>query len=391
MKTNQLQKRLFKSNHSLLKLLVSSLFLFGAQHLQAAEVEKEFFLGGEVQHLSNPSYVENNKKPVTVFKIEPALNLTMATELNKLYLKSLLAIYRNSNEDVLPNRENPTLIVGWERTLSSGLFGLEAEYNETAALTEQINRLGQSTGNNVDNQTRTKKISGKWDHDFNSRVSINNLAYYSDVSYSEKTDSLIDYSLAGIRSKLIYHNSEVFSTYGLLGYDQLSPDNSDPKTKNSKLRLGFVSTPFDGVEVDVNGGLYRTSGSRSDTGFEGEVVGKHVRDRITYTMGLSRLLVPGGVNNFQKTDAFTFGAKYLLSELQSLGADYSFTRNKIDSQNQVTTVGTVRNQSISAFYAHTFKDWEARATAKFVALDVDGSNRYGNEIGVSLIYGPLSF
>ncbi|MFZ2538188.1 MAG: hypothetical protein WAX04_04735 [Oscillospiraceae bacterium] len=390
MKTNQLQKRHFKSNDSLLKLLVSSLFLFGVQHLQAAEVEKEFYLGAEVQHLSNPSFEESNKKPVTVFKIEPAVNLSMATELNKLYLKSLLAIYRNSNEDVLPNRENPTLIVGWERTLSSGLFGLEAEYNETAALTEQINRLGQSTGNNVDNQTRTKKISGKWDHDFNSKVSMKNEVRYSDVSYSESTPFLVDYTLAGLRSKLIYHNSEIFSTYGLLGYDQYSPDNSNPKTRIARYRLGVISTPLDGLEIDANGGFYKTTGFSSETGFEGEIVGKYERDRISYTLGLSRLLVPSGVSDFQKTDALALGVKYLMSDLETLGADYTHTRNKTENQ-IVSTVGTVRNQSVGVFYARSFKDWEARATAKFIALDVDGSNRYGNEIGVSLIYGPLSF
>lgn len=370
--------------------LVSSLFLIPSFDLLAAEVEKQFKLTTEVTRLSNPNFVENDKNPVTIFRIAPEFNLTAASELNKFYLNSLLSIFRNSNEDVLPNRENPTIIAGWERTLSSGVFGLEAYYNEDVALVQQLARTDGAVGNNVDNEIKTKSITAKWDHDFNAKLAIKNKLSYADYSFSEDTLTLVDYKLAELGSRLIFRTSETFATYGLFGYQSFDPDGIETSSI-SRLRGGVIVNPIEGLEVDANAGFYKTSGLDSIGGTEAEVLGTYTRDRFVYNFGVNRTLGASGIGQFQKSSSFLVGGKYLITELRAVGAEYSNSFNRAPSNPVLGGVTQdIRSQYISAFYEHGFKDWTVKANAKFIALD-NGTTRHGNEIGVALIYSPLGF
>jgi hypothetical protein len=363
---------------------VASLFVASSFSLQAAEIEKEFGLTTGVSHMSNPNFDTSDRRSVTVFSVSPEFNLNVATELNRFYLKSMLSIYRNSNEEAYADRENPSLTAGWEKTLASGLFGIEAYYNEDTALTNQLNTLGTSAGNDVKNEIKTKSVTAKWDHDFNSRYSIRNQATHADYDYSEATANLFDYQTSEISSRVIYHNSEVLSTYAQVGFLYYNPENTTENGKISRLRFGAEANIFEGMDVDANAGYYRATGLDSSDGIEAQLTGTYTKERMVYNFGASRLITATGISQFQKTSTFVLGAKYLLSELRTVGAEYTNAFNKAPD-----TVNN-RQQAISAFYDHGFKDWTLRASARLMELD-NGVARSGNEIGVSLIYGPLRF
>lgn len=371
--------------------IVYSLFLVTSLASQAAEVEKEFKLTTEVKRFSNPNFVENDKSPVTVFRVAPEFNVSTATELNKFYLKSLLSFFRNSNEDVYPDRVNPTIIGGWERTLASGAFGLEAYYNEDVALNQQLARTGTATvGNNVENEMKTQSLTAKWDHDFNAKLSMKNKLGYSDYSFSEDTLSLVDYSLAELGSRLIFRNTETLATYGLLGYQSFDPDGIETSSI-SRLRAGVMLNPIEGLDVDANAGFYKTSGLDSMGGTEAEVLGTYTRDRFIYNFGVNRILGASGIGQFQKSHSVILGGRYLITELRTVGAEYSNSFNRAPSNPVLGGVSQdVRMQYVSAFYEHGLKDWTVRLNAKYISLD-NGTTRYGNEVGVALIYSPLAF
>lgn len=368
--------------------LVSTVFLAASFNLHAADIEKEFRLTTEVTRLSNPNFVLDDKSPVTVFKIAPEFNISASSELNKFYLNSMLSVFRNSNEDVLPDRENPTIIAGWERTLASGLFGLEAFYQEDIAINQQLTTTGNATaGNNVENESKTKSITAKWDHDFNATTSIKNKLSYADYSFSADTFNLVDYNLTDFGSRLIFRNSETLATYGLFGYQSIDPDGIETSSI-ARLRAGVLLNPIEGLEVDANGGFYKTSGVDSMGGTEAEVLGTYTRDRFIYNFGVNRVLAAGGIGQFQKSSSIVLGAKYLITELRAVGAEYSNSFNRAPSNPILGSVTQdIRFQFVSAYYEHGFKDWTARASAKFISLD-NGTTRHGNEIGVALIYSP---
>lgn len=380
---NSISKVSFKP--SKLYLLVSGLLGLASFGLQAAEVEREFLLNTEISHQSNPRMDATDRRSVTIYRIAPEFNMNVATELNRFYLKSLLSVYRNSNEEALPDREDPTVTAGWERTLASGLFGLEAFYDERVALTDELNTLGTATGNRVENVLKTKRIAAKYDHDFNSRFSLKNQLSFTDNDYSETTSSLTDYKVSDVSSRLVYHNSETLSTYGQLGFLYYDPDDADSNGKLSRARLGVIVNPLDGLDIDANAGFYRATGFNSSSGMEAEVTGTYVRERMSYNFSASRLITARGVAEFQKTSAYLLGAKYLISELRAVGAEYTNGYNKTENSNNI------RTQAIGAYYEHGFnQDWRLRAAARLMELD-NGVARSGNEIGVTLIYGPLGF
>lgn len=368
--------------------IISSAFLAASFNLCAADIEKEFRLTTEVVRLSNPTFVQDDKRPVTVFRIAPEFNISASSELNKFYLNSMLSVFRNSNEDVLPDRENPTITAGWERTLSSGLFGLEAFYQEDVAITQQLTTSGVATsGNNVENEFKTKSIAAKWDHDFNGTTSIKNRLSYADYSFSADTLNLVDYNLTDFGSRLIFRTSETLATYGLFGYQSIDPDGIETSSI-ARLRAGVLLNPIEGLEVDANGGFYKTSGVDSAGGTEAEILGTYTRDRFIYNFNVNHLLAGGGIGQFQKSSATVLGAKYLISELRTVGVEYSNSFNRAPSNPILGGITQdIRFQFLSAYYEHGFKDWTVRANAKLISLD-NGTTRHGNELGVTLIYSP---
>lgn len=382
--TRQISDSHLTLNSFKLRTLVASVSLVTAISIQAAEIEKEFLLNAEVSHQSNPRFNATNRQSVTTYRVAPEFNMNVATELDRFYLKSLLSIFRNSNEETLPDRENPTITAGWEKTLASGVFGLEAYYNEDVALINQLNTLGNATGTQVNNEMKTRRVSAKFDHDFNSRLSIKNTASYTNVDFSAISQGLVDYQATEANSRLLYHTSETLAPYVQLGFLHYDPDTTGPNGKLSRLRFGVVTNPLDGLDIDANIGPYHTSGFDSSGGLETQVLGTYNRERINYNFSASRLITARGINQFQETSAYLLGAKYLITELRAVGAEYS------NSLNQTSNQADIRLQSLMAYYEHGFKDWRVRATARLMELD-NGIARSNSEIGVSLIYGPLNF
>jgi hypothetical protein len=89
-----------------------------------------------VTHDSNPALDDANKKSTWIYSFIPQVLLNYTGEVNSLYLDAALLIQRHSNEDVLTDREDPRLSIGWDRTYEYGLFGLYANYYETSSGSE---------------------------------------------------------------------------------------------------------------------------------------------------------------------------------------------------------------------------------------------------------------
>jgi len=368
--------------------IMASLVIGGQPLLAAADIQKEFFLSSDVTHQSNPSFNDQNKLPVTIFRIEPRVNLTYQTDLDKIYLNSALAIFRNSNEDFFPDRENPNVVLGWEKTLKHGLFGLEASYIEDTAIFELLDRTGAATGNALRNESRTKQIQAKFNHQFNDVFSIENLATYQDVTYTEPgAGGLVDFTVANINSRLLYLISPTLSSYVQLGYENFDPDqniNNQSEIDVERIRFGAKYLPSENLTVDANVGYYHANGNNSDGGTLVKAVATYVRERMTYNFEASRDLIAGGIFGLQKTDALVVGADYLFSEVQTIGAQFIHNKTEINT-------GDIRFQSIGGYYEHTFETWVARISATRAQLDNGVTKNDNNLLMVSFIYGPLSF
>jgi hypothetical protein len=351
-----------------------------------AGLSKEIVIRTSVDRDSNPNSDVRNKRPVWIYSLAPRLLLDYSSEVNRLYLNAELLVQRHSNEKVLIDREDPRLMIGWDRTYESGTFGINANYTELPSRGEELRTTGVFRA--TDNTARVKALGAMWSHNVAPRWAVLTEGDYSDNTYSE-AGSLSDYRLASLRSKLSYANSERLNTHAQLGYAQLSPDKTFRNTNLARLALGADYEFSEALTVSSRAAIYNLSGRQSDTDWEAGVKLGYNIGRMAYRAELNRELSASGVGGFQKTDVFGLGWLFNMSEVDTLGASYILSKSKKDKQ-----VDFINSdfREISAFYERSLSgNWIGRANVGYRERDSSGTYSNGNVIGVSLTYGASSF
>jgi long-subunit fatty acid transport protein len=308
---------------------------------------------------------------------------------NSWYLNTALLIQRHSNEEVLTNREDPELFVGWDRTYGSGLFGLYASYVESSTLREEIITTGVFTGNaDADSTQRDKTFGARWQHQIAPRWNLLTTGEYLKTAFSGGTD-LVDSGLVDVRSRLNYEYTERLDTYLQLGYAKLRPDDTFEDTKLARLAVGANYQISEALSVASRAGTYHATGRQSDTDWEAGVQLDYDVGRMRYIAELSRELSYSGVGGFQKADTFSLGWLFDISEIDTLGVNYSFVKFKEDEQILLEESET---QEISAFYDRILLgNWRGQANFIFTEQSRTEFRSHGNIVGISLIYDGLSF
>ena len=342
-----------------------------------------------VAHDSNPALDDSRKKSVWIYSLIPRLLLDYTGEVNSFYLDAALLVQRHSNEEILTDREDPALKLGWNRTYESGFFGLYANYLESSTRSEELRTAGVFSGNaGNDNTQRVRQYGARWEHMIAPRWSLSTNGEYTEEAFSGGGVSLIDSSAVGVRSKLNYAYTERLDTYLQIGYAQIRPDQTFNDTDLARLALGADYQLSEALKVSSRAGTYHLSGRQSDTDWEAGVQASYQVGRMGYEAELNRELGAASVGGFQKSDTFRLGWFYDISEFDKLNVNYAFVKFKQDAQ-----VGLLKSetQQISAFYDRILRgNWKGQANITFRENKRDIRSD-GNIVGVSLIYDGLSF
>lgn len=377
-------------NQGVLQLLVSATLVFSSQYLCAAEVTKEIIIGTAVDYDSNPDMVQRNQDPVLVYSLVPRFKLSIANESNLWYMDAMLLVQRHNNEKVLVDREDPKMIVGWDRTYESGAYGIKFEYAEASARVAELKSTGVfiTGGGNKDATEKSKILSGKWLHTINPKWSVLTEGGYSDFFYT-LPGSLQGYNIADIKSKLSYANTEKLTTSVQLGYQQLLPDKALDNTNLARLIAGAEYEVADGFKLLSRAGMYNLSGRQSETDWEAGIKAEYNKERMNYVAEINRELSPSGVGGFQKIDSLRLGWLYFVTDRDRVGADYAFYKAKADDK---VGFAKLENQLIGGFYERNLNPhWKTRVSAGYKQQKTPDTTSQGNLIGVSLIYETLSF
>jgi hypothetical protein len=344
-----------------------------------------------VAHDSNPALDDTNKKSTWIYSFIPQVLLNYIGEVNSLYLDAALLIQRHSNEEILTDREDPRLAIGWDRTYESGLFGLYANYFEASSRGEEIRAGGVFTGNGNgdDNTQRVKAYGAKWEHSFAPRLSLLTNGEYSERVFSGGGANLIDFSTVGVRSKLNYEYTERLDTYLQAGFVQVRPDQTFRDTDLARLAFGADYQVSEALRVSSRAGPYHLSGRQSDSGWEAGIQVRYDVGRMGFVAEANRELGVSSVAAFQKADTYRLGWLFDISERDKLNVNYTLVKFKEDSQANLEESDT---QEISAFYDRIIGgNWRGQANVSFREQDRTGGRNDGNIVGVALIYDGLSF
>jgi hypothetical protein len=369
-----------------LRLLMGLSLSLLLQPANAADVSKKISVTAGVEYDTNPSMVAKNREPVWIYTLTPQLLLDATDEVNRWFLDAALSVQRYSNEKVLGDREDPKLTIGWDHLYESGFFGIKADYQESSSRVAELRSTGVFS--NKDATQKTKALAAKWQQSINPRWTVLTEGSYTDTVFTQSV-SLGSYNVSEIGSKLTYEYTEKLDTSVKLGYAHYHPDQFFDDTDLVRLVLGANYQIKDGFNLAALAGVYNLSGEQSDTDWEADIKAQYTAERMKYTAELSRELAPAGVGGFQKTDSLKLAWLFDMSEHDRIGADYSFYKDKEDTQ---INLARLDNQQVGAFYERSLSShWGSRFYVLHKKLDSPGVDSRANVIGVSLVYDTLSF
>lgn len=381
-------------NELLCYLLISAaLVLLLPPSAVAAELAKRFSLTSSVEHDTNPAQAEDDRDPVWLYTLIPQINLGLGDDVNSWYLESALLLQRPSNEAVYFDRQDPRLLLGWDREYQAGSYGVRVGYEQSAGRVLQL----QSTGviANLDSTQRTRYINAKWQHDFSARWTILNQVNYTKTKFDELLitsgpDAVLNFDVSEVKSRLGFANTEKLNTYAELGYLQFMPDGFRDDTDLSRLQFGADYLVREGFALGVNAGLYSMRGQQSDSGWEAGVLAKYTLDRMAYSASLSRSLGAGGLLGFQQTDSLQGTWEFNVSELNLVGASFIYSKSKEDNSANLEAIDF---KQVNAFYQRILSNhWSARFAASYRTFDVEDLQKSnGSLIGVTLTYDTSGF
>jgi hypothetical protein len=93
-------------------------------------------------------------------------------------------VLRSSDTNVMGNREDPDVSLGWQRDTDKGRFGLKAQYVESSTLSGSVLDTGVVT---TDGTQKMTLLTGNWTHALTERTTLDNQTTYSHARYDITT------------------------------------------------------------------------------------------------------------------------------------------------------------------------------------------------------------
>ncbi|MGB8972311.1 MAG: hypothetical protein WCC62_07240, partial [Pseudomonas capeferrum] len=110
--------------------------------VQAANWQSSVVVPTSVEYDSNPLLLSSEEKGVTRTIIAPDYTLVGTFDRDELRLGLGMQVLRSSDTDIVDDREDPNVSLGWQRDTEKGRFGLVALYNESSTLSGTVQDTG---------------------------------------------------------------------------------------------------------------------------------------------------------------------------------------------------------------------------------------------------------
>ena len=91
---------------------------------------------------------------------------------------------RSSDRNILDNREDPRVRLGWQRDYDKGRYGLVGTYVESSTLSSAVLETGVVT---TDGTQKLYTLTGNWSRQLSERGLLENETSYDDASYDVST------------------------------------------------------------------------------------------------------------------------------------------------------------------------------------------------------------
>ncbi|WP_397449722.1 hypothetical protein [Pseudomonas sp. NA-150] len=330
-----------------------------------------------VEYDSNPTLATSGEKGVTRTIVAPDFGLVGAFGADQLQFGLGVNFVRSSDTDIIKNREDPDLRVGWERENEKGRFGLTARYVESSTLSDAVEQTGVVA---TDGTQKLYTLAGNWSTALTERSTLENEIEYAHATYDVVT--LTDYDELSARVGWRYawnERTQVFTRFAARRYE---PDqgsgvqSSNSYTPTVEIKYQF-SERFEGalrLGVDQESGT--SSGPTGQGGFDFHYKG----ERMDASIDVDRSSVASGQGGFAEVDRVQGSWSYALDEISRVGLDATWQDSKGQTPNTLQKYGAWASRELSPF-------WVMRLSLLYKERQQNAlPDARANVIGLSLTY-----
>jgi len=328
---------------------------------------------------TNPAMSLNNPSGAWQLLFEPSYTLAGRLGENALKTGLALQIARSSNENLIHNRDSPSVFIDWLRNSVAGEFGVTSRYAEIATRDAGIDA---STQVPLDSIRSSRTLSGRWNKALSERSIISADGSYENVSYTGGT--YIGYATRLENMMFSYVWSERNTPFLKASHNDYEPaDNSSPGTYVDSLLGGLNWILSDYLQGTLQVGRYKMNDT--EMGTQGGMLVRYAGQRTGLVVNAERLVSPSGLGGLVTVDQVNANWNYALSERSNTGIDLGWRKSQLVTDVIYRTTSVWLQRDLNSFWG--LRTYYLYRNFKQEGLDVGSSNI----LGLSLVYTYTDF
>ncbi|ATP44889.1 hypothetical protein V7V80_08790 [Pseudomonas kermanshahensis] len=315
--------------------------------VQAANWQSSVVVPTSVEYDSNPLLLSSEEKGVTRTIIAPDYTLVGTFDRDELRLGLGMHVLRSSDTDIVDDREDPNVSLGWQRDTEKGRFGLVAQYNESSTLSGIVQDTGVVT---TDGTQKLYTLAGNWSSAITARSTLSNETKYSRARYDINT--LTGYNELGNVTTWTYAWNERADVYTRFGVRRYEPEQDLTATaSNSYTPAVGVKYQFsERLSADAHVGVNQVSGSEGGRRGEGGASLLYTGVRSDLSLSAERSTVASAEGGFAELDMVRGIYSYAVNELTRVGADATWQDSKGQTPNTLQMYSVWASREFSPFW-----------------------------------------
>lgn len=331
-----------------------------------------------VEYDSNPLLLTSGEKGVTRTIIAPDLSLVGTSGPDEFQFGLGVYVVRSSDTDIVTDREDPRLKLGWQRETETGGFGFTARYEESSTLSTAVQETGVVA---ADGTQKLYTLGGNWRRALSERSTLLNETDYTHVTYDIPT--LINYDELATRLTWNYAWSERTEVFTRLGVRRYEPEKGSATASSSNSYTPTVGVNFqvsEQLKGTVYAGVNQVSGSGDGPKGQGGFSLQYAGERFDALVDAGRSTVASGDGGFVEADTLRGTFSYAIDEVRRTGFDASWQDTKGQTPNTLINYSAWVSQELSPF-------WNARLFFTYKERKQDSlPDASANVVGLTLTY-----
>ena len=227
------------SYKSIKRLFVVSLMVISS-HSEALVVLQDASVPMGVEYDTNPRMLSTNKQSIWRYIATPRYSIAAVADRNRWYSDVSLRLERSSDKNLSVDREDPNVLVGWQRDGERDRFSLIGRYNKASTRFTEFDETGVVVN---DASSTTRSVAANWSRSMTERLNLSLGGQYLTTTYSG--GNFTDYSTKSLNSTLTYDFNEYERPFVQVALTDFNPDGQGRNNTKSQNYLA-------GAHVDIS-------------------------------------------------------------------------------------------------------------------------------------------